>query len=60
MSFKPVSPKLDVVQMEERMLRHWKMYNIFKHTEELRQGCPEYVFFEGPPLQTENRVCTMC
>ncbi len=49
MSFKPVSPKLDVVQMEERMLRHWKMYNIFKHTEELRQGCPEYVFFEGPP-----------
>jgi isoleucyl-tRNA synthetase len=49
MPFKPVSPKLDVVQMEEHMLRHWKVYNIFKHTEELRQGQPEYVFYEGPP-----------
>ncbi len=49
MSFKPVSPKLDVVQMEERMLRHWKVYNVFKHSDELRQGRPEYVFYEGPP-----------
>ena len=49
MSFKAVSPKLDVIQMEERMLRHWKVYNVFKHTEEQRRGGPEYVFYEGPP-----------
>ncbi len=49
MPFKPVSPKLDVVQMEEHMLRHWKVYNIFKHSDELRKGSPEYVFYEGPP-----------
>ena len=49
MTFKPVSPKLDVVQMEERMLRHWKVYNVFKHTGEIRKGGREYVFYEGPP-----------
>ena len=35
--------------MEERMLRHWKVYNVFKRTEELRRGGQEYVFYEGPP-----------
>lgn len=49
MGFKPVSPKLDVVQMEEHMLRHWKMYNVIKHAFDLNEGGPEYVFYEGPP-----------
>jgi isoleucyl-tRNA synthetase len=49
MGFKSVSPKLDVVQMEEHMLRHWKMYNVIKHAFQLNQGGPEYVFYEGPP-----------
>lgn len=49
MGFKSVSPKLDVVQMEEHMLRHWKMYNVIKHAYQLNAGGPEYVFYEGPP-----------
>lgn len=49
MGFKSVSPKLDVVKMEEQMLRHWKMYNVIKHAYELNEGGPEYVFYEGPP-----------
>jgi isoleucyl-tRNA synthetase len=49
MGFKAVSPKLDPVQMEERMLRHWKMYNIIKKAFEANSDGPEYVFYEGPP-----------
>ncbi|MEW5940328.1 MAG: class I tRNA ligase family protein, partial [Chloroflexota bacterium] len=47
--FKPVSPKLDVVGMEESVLKMWKRENIFKKTVEQRKGGPEYVFYEGPP-----------
>lgn len=49
MTFKPVSPKLDVNGMEEAVLKMWKRENIFKKTIEQRQGAPEYVFYEGPP-----------
>jgi len=47
--FKPVSSKLDVVAMEEAVLRFWKSQKIFEKTVSERQGAPEYVFFEGPP-----------
>jgi isoleucyl-tRNA synthetase len=47
--FKPVSPKLDVVSLEENILKFWKQNQIFQKTLEQRQGQPEYVFFEGPP-----------
>ncbi len=47
--FKPVNPKLDVVAMENAVLKFWKKQEIFKKTTEQRQGKPEYVFYEGPP-----------
>ncbi|MGW8226968.1 MAG: isoleucine--tRNA ligase, partial [Anaerolineales bacterium] len=47
--FKPVSPKLNVNQMEEAVLRKWKIHHIFKKSEEQRRGNPEFVFYEGPP-----------
>ncbi len=49
MTFKPVSPKLDVTSLEEGVLKFWKQNQTFKKTVEQRQGAPEYVFFEGPP-----------
>ncbi len=49
MTFKPVSPKLDVTAMEESVLKMWKREDIFKKTVEQRKGGPEYVFYEGPP-----------
>ncbi|WKZ50291.1 MAG: isoleucine--tRNA ligase [Anaerolineales bacterium] len=49
MSFKSVSPKLDVTAMEEAVLKIWKREDVFKKTVERRQGAPEYVFYEGPP-----------
>jgi isoleucyl-tRNA synthetase len=47
--FKPVNPKLDVVSMEENVLKFWTRQGIFHKTVEQRQGRPEYVFYEGPP-----------
>src|ERR671937_2240907 len=47
--FKPVSPKLNVTSMEENVLKFWKQAEIFKKTDEQRQGKPAYVFYEGPP-----------
>jgi isoleucyl-tRNA synthetase len=47
--FKPVSPKLDVIALEEGVLKFWKSQKIFEKTIHERQGAPEYVFFEGPP-----------
>ncbi len=49
MTFKPVSPKLDVTSLEEGVLKFWKQNQTFKKTLDQRQGAPEYVFFEGPP-----------
>ena len=47
--FKPVSPKLNITQVEEAILRMWKIRHIFEKSEEQRRGNPEYVFYEGPP-----------
>ncbi len=47
--FKPVSPKLDVIQLEEKILRNWKRKDIFHQSMVTREGGQEYVFFEGPP-----------
>jgi len=44
MTFKSVSPKLDVVSMEENILKLWKKQDVFKKTVEQRKGKPEYVF----------------
>ncbi|MEN4013555.1 MAG: isoleucine--tRNA ligase [Bellilinea sp.] len=47
--FRPVSPKLNLTLMEEGVLRFWKSHRIFRKSLEQRRGCPEFVFYEGPP-----------
>lgn len=47
--FRPVSPKLNLILMEEGVLRFWKSHQIFRKSLEQREGCPEFVFYEGPP-----------
>lgn len=47
--FRPVSPKLNINQMEESILALWKEKDVFQKTMENREGKPEYVFYEGPP-----------
>ena len=47
--FKPVTPKLDVKDMEEKVLRHWQRQDIFHKSLDQRNGGSEYIFYEGPP-----------
>lgn len=47
--FSPVSSKLNIKEMENRILKFWKDQNIFQKTMLERIGKPEYVFYEGPP-----------
>lgn len=49
MTFKPVSAKLDIPAMEESLLKRWKREKIFDKTLSEREGCKNYVFYEGPP-----------
>lgn len=47
--FQPVNPKVNFVQMEERILQLWQERKIFERSRQQREGAPEYVFYEGPP-----------
>jgi len=47
--FRPVTPKLDIVSLEEDILKFWRKHDIFHETLRQREGQPEYVFYEGPP-----------
>ncbi len=47
--FRPVSPKLNVVLMEEGILRFWNSHHIFTKSLQQREGGPQFVFYEGPP-----------
>ena len=48
MSFKEYKG-LDLVATGEAVLDRWKKNSAFEKSLELREGCPEFIFFEGPP-----------
>jgi len=50
--FPPVSTKASFPAMEEEVLRFWRRERIFERSLKQRQGCPEYVFYDGPPFAT--------
>ena len=47
--FKPVSPKVNVLEVEAEQLAFWKEQDVFHKTMEEREGGPNYVIYEGPP-----------
>ncbi len=40
---------LDLVATGNEILERWKSRSAFERSLELREGCPEFIFFEGPP-----------
>ncbi len=40
---------LDLVSTGNRVLERWKKLGAFEKSVELREGAPEFIFFEGPP-----------
>ncbi|MFH1861907.1 MAG: isoleucine--tRNA ligase [bacterium] len=47
--FRTVDKNVNFPALEERILAFWEAEKIFQKTDELRQGCPEFVFYDGPP-----------
>ena len=40
---------LDLVAVGNEVLDRWKKNNTFRRSLEVREGAPEFIFFEGPP-----------
>jgi len=47
--FRAVDRELDLVALEERILRRWADDDVFAESLRRRAGAPEWVFYEGPP-----------
>ena len=40
---------LNLTEINKQVLEQWKKGDVFRHSIEEREGCPEFVFYEGPP-----------
>ena len=47
--YEKVSTDLNLVQREKQVEKFWKDHDIFKKSIKLREGCPSYTFYDGPP-----------
>lgn len=47
--YRPVDTGQSFPELEERILERWKDRGIFEKALEIREGEPEWVFYEGPP-----------
>lgn len=47
--YKKVSTSLNFVERELRILEFWKKNRIFEKSIEIREGCPIFTFYDGPP-----------
>jgi len=50
--YESVDPKVNFPEQEEKVLKFWNDNDVFKKSIEIREGCPEYVFYDGPPFAT--------
>jgi isoleucyl-tRNA synthetase len=46
----PVQPSPRFPAIEEQVLAYWKNDGTFQASIEQREGCPEWVFYDGPPF----------
>ena len=47
--YEKVSTDLNLVEREKKVEKFWKDQDIFKKSMKLREGCPSYTFYDGPP-----------
>lgn len=40
---------LDLTQVNKSILEKWNKYDVFHKSIDEREGCPQFIFFEGPP-----------
>ncbi|MFZ2963344.1 MAG: isoleucine--tRNA ligase, partial [Rhodoglobus sp.] len=46
----PIQPSPRFPEIEEQVLAYWKADGTFQASIDLRDGCPEWVFYDGPPF----------
>ena len=47
--YKKVTTDLNFVEREKKTLEFWKENEVFEKSLKIREGCPTYVFYDGPP-----------
>jgi isoleucyl-tRNA synthetase len=47
--FQPTDNQTNFPRQEEAILKFWREQRIYERSLEQRIGCPDYVFYEGPP-----------
>ncbi len=50
--YTPVDPKVNFPKLEEEILAFWEKNDTFQRSIALRDGCDEFVFYDGPPFAT--------
>lgn len=51
---------LNLHATNQQVLEQWNAEDVFHKSISEREGCPQFVFFEGPPQQTGTLAFTMC
>ena len=51
---------LDLTAINQNVLSEWEKSDIFHKSIDEREGCPQFIFFEGPPSANGHPVFTMC
>ena len=49
MLYNKVPTDLKFVEREKEVEKYWKDHKIFEKSIEEREGCPSYMFYDGPP-----------
>ena len=49
MLYKKVNPDMNFVEREKQTEKFWRENHIFEKSIKLREGCPSYTFYDGPP-----------
>ena len=47
--YKKVSTDMNFVDREKATEKFWEENHIFEKSMEEREGCPQYMFYDGPP-----------
>jgi len=47
--YQKVDTNMNFVEREKKVEQFWKDERIFEKSMELKEGCPSYVFYDGPP-----------
>jgi len=47
--YKKIDSNLKVTEREDQISKFWQENDIFNESIKLREGCPTYTFFDGPP-----------